>query len=137
MQYYKDKETRKTSKYVDLDFSFEAHPHTGDLMLKKEIPSVAQSVRSLVQTSKWERLFKPDINSRLRQSLFDLMTPATMVQLRSNIKDVLVHHEPRVSVIDVIVIENPDKNSISVNVIYLVDALNETVETEVLLERLR
>ena len=137
MQYYNDKETRKSEKYIDLDFSFEAHPHTGDLLLKKEIPSVAQSVRGLVQTSKWERLFKPEINSRVRKSLFDLITPASMVQLRSNIMDVLAQHEPRVTVIDCVVLENPDQNSVTANIIYLVNALNETAETEVLLERLR
>ena len=137
MQYYKDKSRKREYRYKDIDFSFEAHPHTGDLVTRIDVPSVAQSVRSLIKTGKFERLFRPTINSRVRNSLFELITPASMVQLRSNIKDVLVQHEPRVNVIDVLVFENPGKNSLSVSILYLVKAMNQTAETEVTLERLR
>ena len=137
MQYYRDKKRKREERYIDVDFSFEAHPHTGDLILKKDVGAVSQSVRSLMATGRFERPFQPSINSRIKKSLFDLITPASLVQLRSNVKDVLVQHEPRINVIDVLVKENADQNSISVNIIYLVKALNETAETEVILERLR
>jgi hypothetical protein len=137
MQYYRDKTRKREHRYRDIDFSFEAHPHTGNLITKTDISSVAQSVRSLIKTSRFERLFQPTINSRVNHSLFELITPASMVQLRSNIKDVLVQHEPRINLIDVLVFENPNKNSLRVSILYLVKSSNQTAETEVTLERLR
>ena len=137
MQYYNDKERQKKERWVDFDINFEAHPHTGNLILKKNEDSVNQSIVSLVQTSRFERLFQPQINSRVRQMLFEPMTPASIMQLKSNISDVILQYEPRVKLIDVQIMERNDQNKIEVYIVYTVIDTNQISSAEFTLKRLR
>jgi hypothetical protein len=127
----------KESKYSDFDFDFEAHPQTGNLIMKKDVAAVSQSVRNLVQTNRFERLFRPEINGKVRRMLFELMTPALAVQLRSHVKDVLQQHEPRINVVDVLVVAKEDKNYLTVTIHYLVKSTNDFVSTDIILKRTR
>jgi len=127
----------KETKYSDFDFDFEAHPQSGNLILKKDSAAVSQSVRNLVQTNRFERLFQPEINGKVRRMLFELMTPALAVQLRSHIKDVLQQHEPRINVVDVVVVAKEDKNYLTVTITYLVKSTNDFVSTDIILKRTR
>jgi len=127
----------KESKYSDFDFDFEAHPQTGNLIMKKDGAAVSQSVRNLVQTNRFERLFRPEINGKVRRMLFELMTPALAVQLRSHVKDVLQQHEPRINVVDVLVVAKEDKNYLTVTIQYLVKSTNDFVSTDIILKRTR
>ncbi|MBC8442743.1 MAG: GPW/gp25 family protein [Proteobacteria bacterium] len=132
-----DIKNTKESRYSDFDFDFEAHPRTGNLILKKDIAAVSQSVRNLVQTNRFERLFQPEINGKVRRMLFELITPATAVQLRSHVKDVLQQHEPRINVVDVVVVAKEETNYLTVTITYLVKTTNDFVSTDIILKRTR
>ena len=127
----------KETRYSDFDFDFEAHPQSGNLILKKDAAAVSQAVRNLVQTNRFERLFQPEINGKVRRMLFELMTPALAVQLRSHIKDVLQQHEPRITVVDVVVVAKEETNYLTVTITYLVKSTNEFVSTDIILKRTR
>jgi phage baseplate assembly protein W len=49
--------------YKDLDFSFSAHPETGDVLKKIDNNAIKQSIRALVSTAFGERLFDPELGA--------------------------------------------------------------------------
>jgi len=124
-------------RYVDIDFDFQAHPVSGDLVLKKNEEAIKKSVKSLILTNKYERPFQPSINGRVRQLLFENMTPVTGVNLRSNIEDVLQQHEPRIDVLAVNVNQNEDMNSIEVTIEFAIKNQPDVVTLTTVLERNR
>ena len=124
-------------RYVDIDFDFQAHPVSGDLVLKKNEEAIKKSVKSLILTNKYERPFQPSINGRVRQLLFENMTPVTGVNLRSNIEDVLQQHEPRIDVLAVNVNQNDEMNSIEVSIEFAIKNQPDIVTLTTVLERNR
>ena len=124
-------------RYVDIDFDFQAHPVSGDLVLKKNEEAIKKSVKSLILTNKYERPFQPSINGRVRQLLFENMTPVTGVNLRSNIEDVLQQHEPRIDVLAVDVMQNEDMNSLEVTIEFAIKNQPDVVTLTTVLERNR
>ena len=124
-------------RYVDIDFDFQAHPVSGDLVLKKNEEAIKKSVKSLILTNKYERPFQPSINGRVRQLLFENMTPVTGVNLRSNIEDVLQQHEPRIDVLAVNVNQNEDMNSLEVSIEFAIKNQPDIVTLTTVLERNR
>jgi len=124
-------------RYVDIDFDFQAHPVSGDLVIKKNEEAIKKSVKSLILTNKYERPFQPSINGRVRQLLFENMTPVTGVNLRSNIEDVLQQHEPRIDVLAVDVMQNEDMNSLEVTIEFAIKNQPDVVTLTTVLERNR
>ena len=124
-------------RYVDIDFDFQAHPVSGDLVIKKNEEAIKKSVKSLILTNKYERPFQPSINGRVRQLLFENMTPVTGVNLRSNIEDVLQQHEPRIDVLAVNVNQNDEMNSIEVSIEFAIKNQPDIVTLTTVLERNR
>ena len=124
-------------RYVDIDFDFQAHPVSGDLVIKRNEEAIKKSVKSLILTNKYERPFQPSINGRVRQLLFENMTPVTGVNLRSNIEDVLQQHEPRIDVLAVDVMQNEDMNSLEVTIEFAIKNQPDVVTLTTVLERNR
>ncbi|MAG28384.1 hypothetical protein CMI47_22895 [Candidatus Pacearchaeota archaeon] len=124
-------------RYIDIDFDFKAHPVSGDLILKLNDEAVKKSVRSLIMTSKYERPFQPSINSRVKQLLFENITPLTGINLKSNIEDVLKEHEPRINVLTVNVVDNPDANALDVTIQFAIKNQEDIVTLTTVLERTR
>ena len=124
-------------RYVDIDFDFQAHPVSGDLVLKQNEEAIKKSVKSLILTNKYERPFQPSIDGRVRKLLFENMTPLTGVNLRSNIEDVLQQHEPRIDVLAVNVMQNDDINSLEVTIEFSIKNQPDTVTVTTVLERNR
>ena len=61
----------ETIKYSDLDLDFLPNPITKDVPLKYDVEAVKRSIRSLVFTNKYERLFQPDIDAGIHKLLFE------------------------------------------------------------------
>lgn len=124
-------------RYTDIDFDFKAHPVSGDLVLKLNDEAVKKSVRSLILTNKYDRPFQPSINSRVKKLLFENITPLTGINLKSNIEDVLAEHEPRINVLSVTVVDNPDANSLDVTIQFAIKNQEDVVTLTTILERTR
>ena len=126
-----------TRSWVDLDLDFNAHPVTKDIVFKKDVEAVKRSVRNLIRTNRYERLFQPDIDGGVTRYLFELATPHTKHDLESSIRICLQNHEPRVTVIDVIATTDLDRNGFNVSIIFRVINTPDPVTIELFLERLR
>ena len=125
MAYGTDQSTKfsKVKRFVDLDYDFKANPLTGDLVLKTNDQAVKNSVRALINTNKYDRVFQPSIQSRLRKLLFDQITPLLGINIKSNIEDVIRLHEPRVQLQSIVVNTFEDQNAIEITIQY--NILNE------------
>jgi hypothetical protein len=125
------------NRYKDIDFSFKAHPITGDLIKKVDREAVKQSVKNLVLTNFNESLMNPRKGSDTTSQLFENNTPIVKIQLKTNIRQVIDNYEPRADVIDVNVNETSDGHGLIVDILFNVVNDPEPVSVQVVLRRTR
>jgi phage baseplate assembly protein W len=123
--------------YSDIDFTFYKKPGIGDVALSYDEQAVIRSVRNLLSTRHYERLFNPDIGSRVDTVLFEMISPVTASILETEIADVIRNYEPRATISSVVVEARPDNLAYDVTLtFYLANATIPTTVT-LLLERNR
>ena len=93
--------TEQIRHFYDMDLSMEYNPLTGDIVKKKDLNAIRQSLQNLIEMRPFDVPFHPEIYSNIRSMLFDLYTPMTKVSLERNITTLIENYEPRVSVIDI------------------------------------
>jgi phage baseplate assembly protein W len=123
--------------YSDLDLSFRRLPVSNDVSVSYDEQAVIRSVRSLLLTNFYERLFQPTIGSNIDTLLFEPITVLTAGLIEDEIKNVIKNHEPRVVIQDIVVTPSPNTNSFKATLTFLIG--NNTLPTAVnlLLERSR
>lgn len=140
---YRDAQTTNASNrsvrlYKDLALSFERNDNTKDIIVKKDIEAVKQSVRNLILTNHFERPFHPEIGSNVTAVLFEPMNPITANSLTRVIEETIVNFEPRARLVSVNAIPNLGQNAYNVTIsFYVVNIPGELVELTTLLERSR
>ena len=123
--------------YKDVDFSFEAHPETGDVLKKIDNNAVKQSVTALINTAFGERPFNPDLGSSLRALLFEPIDYITSRTIQKSIEYTLANFEPRIALDSVAVEPDEDANSYEVSIYFSVVGINQPTSMSITLERLR
>jgi len=123
--------------YKDIDFSFTAHPETGAVLKKIDVNSLKQSIRSLLFTTRGERLFQPDIGSDIYRLLFEPVDPITTETLRYSIQLTLENFEPRILVDLIEVIPLYDENSYEISIFFTIQGIAQPASFTTYLERLR
>lgn len=97
----------KDYKYTDIDFSFLAHPVTGDVVRVKDAAAVIQSIKTLILGHFYERKFHPEIGCNVHGLLFENISDLSADLIRDSIVNVLENYEPRASIVTLDV--NPDE----------------------------
>lgn len=123
--------------YTDLDLVFNIHPVKEDLVLSVNEKAVIRSVRNLVLTNHYERLFQSEIGSNVRKMLFENITPTTANYVEREIYDVITAYEPRAKNVFVRVDAYPEENALRANVIFYIDNSTQPTVVDMLLERTR
>ena len=123
--------------YSDLDLDFLAHPATKDVVVKTGDDAIKRSIRNLIFTNFYERPFRSFIGSGVRQMLFENATPLTANYLSEMIRNVINNFEPRVSVLNVRVSVDEDRNGFNVELQYVIKNREQPVITNIFLERVR
>ena len=127
---------RKT-QFKDLDLDFLAHPVTRDIVQKTDAEAVKRSLRNLVLMSRFDKPFKPQIDSRISKLLFEPVSPLVALAIRSNLMDMIGRYEPRARVNDIQVVFDAEYNSFNVSISFLVINSREVSNVSVSIERLR
>ena len=107
-----------TKIYSDIDFTFTKKPVTGDVALSYDEKAVTRSIRNLLSTKRYERLFDPLLGSNIDALLFENVSPIISATLEKEILNTIKNHEPRANVTDVntgINVTNLDFNQIKTN----------------------
>jgi phage baseplate assembly protein W len=100
--------------YSDLDLRFLPQPSTGDISMKYDEQSVIRSIRNLLQTNMYERLFQPTLGSSVAQLLFEPLSPLTASRLEDEVARMITNYEPRATINQILVSAQPDSNAFSV-----------------------
>jgi len=129
---------RSVRLYKDIALSFERNAATKDVIVKKDVDAVKQSVRNLILTNHYERPFHPEIGSGVSALLFEPLDPITAQSLKRLIGEVIQNFEPRAQVVSVEAFPNLDANSYEVTINFrIVNIPGELVTLTTMLERSR
>jgi phage baseplate assembly protein W len=126
-----------TKLYSDLDFAFTRKPGTNDIALSYDAQAVIRSIRNLILTNHYERLFNPDLGSNVNAILFELISSVSAESLKFEIKTLIENYEPRAIVKDVVVTPLPDKNAYSLYLSFFLENATLPTTITILLERTR
>ena len=109
---------RVSQNFKDISMSFETNPLNDDLIALKNSSAIARSIRNIVFTQPGEKFFNPEFGSRVSESLFEIVDEVSSIAIRDEIRSSIINYEPRVKLLDVIVIPNVDDNEMNVTVKY-------------------
>lgn len=123
--------------FSDLDLDFTAHPVTKDVTKKVNEYAIASSIRNLLDTNHYERMFKPEIGSNLKKFLFEPIDNVTTSLIQDAIFETIKNYEPRVTIQEVVAVPNYDQNRYDVRVSFFVKNTKEPIEISFFLERVR
>jgi len=118
---------------------FIAHPATGDIVRKYDDAAIIQSVKNLIMTNFYDKLFQPAIGSGVLGLFFENDTFLTRYLLKNAIYNVISALEPRVRLKtdDIKINDNSDINSYDVTISFGVVGMNKTVTADINLKRIR
>ena len=145
----KSTSTKQSRKFKDIDLDFGRNIVTNDVNTIEDVISIKRSVRNLVQTNFYERLFHPELGCGVRQLLFENYTPLTSIFLKRKIEEVLVNNEPRISLTSIIIndetfesmnpgiTEDIDSNRLRVDIHFYIIGISLPQIVNVQLQRLR
>jgi phage baseplate assembly protein W len=123
--------------YSDIDFTFTKKPVTGDVALSYDSQAVSRSIRNLLNTKNYDRLFNPELGSKLSGLLFDNMSPVLSVSMQNMITNMIDTYEPRARLQSVTVTPKPDLNAYAVNISFYTENTTMPTTITILLERNR
>jgi len=109
---------RVSQSFKDVSMSFQANPLNNDLIALKNQTAISRSIRNIVLTSPGEKFFNPDFGSNVSRLLFDTLDDLTALSIRDEIENSIRNFEPRVQLIDVIVVPEYDNNEFNITVVY-------------------
>ena len=109
---------RVKRKFKDISMSFETNPLNDDLVSLSDTTAIARSIRNIVFTSPGEKFFNPDFGSRISESLFENVDEVSALAIEDEIKSSIINFEPRVNLLNTVVVPNPDDNEMNVTIEY-------------------
>ena len=124
-------------KFSDLDLYFSAHPVTKDVVKKLNDNAIAGSIRNLLLTSHYERLFNPELGSNLKKMLFEPIDNITTSIIQGMILQTIKNYEPRVTIEDVIATPDYDNDRYDIKIVFFVNNTLEPITVSFFLERVR
>jgi phage baseplate assembly protein W len=134
---YSAQRPKNQALYSDFLTNFNVHPDSKQLMTVKDEVAVMRSIKSLLLTNKYERLFQPSLGSNLRNFLFEDISRQTQASIQNAIRETIRNHEPRANIIDVIATGYPDQNGYVVTIIFYLRSIENAVTLNIPLIRVR
>lgn len=104
---------KKSIQITDLDYSFQAHPVSGNLLIKKGADAIKQSIKTLLFLNIFEKPFST-ISANIRNKLFENFNLIVEENLRKDITNILGTYEPRIRVVEVRISHNYENLSIGI-----------------------
>ena len=128
---------RISRTFKDLDLDFGLNSVTKDVNKLTDAEEFKRCVRNLNNLNNYEKPFRPEIGSGIRGLLFEPMTELTSHFMQVKIAEILNQFEPRISVSNIIINNQEDRNAYSVSIHFLIKGTQEPVVVDTFLERLR
>ena len=132
-----NKSKRSNRIYSDLNLSFTKNPATKDVAKIFDVQAIKRAVKNIILTNKYERAFNSDFGCNLRGFLFENITEPLLVIIKDRVAMAIEKYEPRVTVEDVVVNDDQDKNGLSIMVSFLINGTEAPVSVSTFLQRVR
>lgn len=129
--------TQPRTIYSDFANSFATHPEKKDLSVVTNDNAVKQSIRNLLLTDRFERLFQPTVGSNIRSLLFEPISPSTTTSLRTLVTETITLFEPRANLQLVQVVPDEEKQSYIVTIVFTTTTVTRPTQLTVTLNRVR
>ena len=129
--------TQPRTIYSDFPISFSVHPEKKDLSVVTNDNAVKQSIRNLLLTDRYERLFQPTVGSNIRSLLFEPISSSTAITLRTLITETIGIFEPRANLQLVQVVEDEAKQSYIATIVFTTTTVTQPTQLTVTLNRVR
>ena len=115
---------RVKRKFKDISMSFEKNPLNDDLISLSNTSAIARAIRNIVFTSPGEKFFNPNFGSRISESLFENVDEVSALAIEDEIRSSIINFEPRVNLLDTVVVPNPDDNEMNVTIEYEINGID-------------
>lgn len=115
--------------YSDLDLTFKRQPVKGDVSFSYDEQAVIRSIKTLLYTDFYERLWQPTVGSSLTHLLFEPVSSLTASLIESEIRRVIGNYEPRATIYKLDVVAQPDKDYFGVSLFVFIG--NQTTPTAI------
>jgi phage baseplate assembly protein W len=126
-----------TNTFKDLDLNFTIHPIRKDINTHKNEYAIINSVKNLVSTNHYDRPFRPEIGSSIRNLLFENIDTIIAAQLERAVQETINNFEPRVQINQVIAIPDPENNRYKLTLEFFVINNTNPITINFFLERIR
>lgn len=123
--------------YSDIDFTFTKKPVTADVALSYDSQAVSRSIRNLLNTQNYDRLFNPDLGSKITALLFENVSPVVASTMELIIRNLIDTYEPRAKLQSVKVTPQPDTNAYGVTISFYTENATLPTTITIFLERIR
>ena len=123
--------------FRDLDLNFTIHPVKLDVNTHKDEFAIINSVKNLILTNYYERLFQPQIGSGLRGLLFEPVDSLVAASIEREIVEAINNYEPRARVSSVTAVPSPDENRYSIRLVFFIINDSNPITINFFLERIR
>lgn len=128
--------TGKRGTYKDLSMFGTANPLTGDISSVIDEHAISQSLRTILLTDSYERPFSSmGVAGNINSWLFENIDYGTMPAIELSIKTAINNYEPRITLQNVSVIAQPERNALNVLIAYRINATNDKHTFSLLLNR--
>lgn len=134
---YSAKRPNKDILYSDFLANLNFHPDSKQLINNINEAAVIRSIKNLLLTNKYERLFQPTIGCNLNHFLFEDISPQTQASIKTQVIQTIENYEPRAKLLDVIVTPYPDENGYVITIIFYLITISNTVTVNIPLRRVR
>ena len=132
-----NKSKRSNKVYSDLNLSFNKNPATKYVAKIFDVQAIKRAVKNIILTNKYERPFNSDFVCNLRGFLFENITDPLLVIIKDRVAMAIEKYEPRVSVEDVVVQNDEEKNGLNIMVSFLINGTEAPVSVSTFLQRVR
>jgi len=129
--------SRNTRTFTDLDAAFTLNPRTRDVATKTNEAAIRNSIRNLIHTRHYERLFQPDLGCQVHGLLFENLSPLTVHVAERTIFDVLNKFEPRIDILSISVTSGDDDISLEIEIVYKIINTNQPLRFNTTFTRVR
>ena len=123
--------------FKDLDLNFTLHPVKKDVSKHINEYAIINSVKNLVSTNFYEKPFRPEIGSSVRNLLFENVDPLVASRLERAIAETISNYEPRVTVTNIRAQASPDENAYAITLTFVIVNNPIPITIDFFLERIR
>jgi phage baseplate assembly protein W len=123
--------------FRDLDLNFTLHPVKKDVSTHINEYAIINSVKNLISTNFYEKPFRPEIGSSVRNLLFENVDPLVAARIERAIAETISNYEPRVSVTNIRAQASPDENLYAVTLTFVIVNNPIPITIDFFLERIR